>query len=608
MLVHRPRLKTQGVAVTTVAMLALGACDDPTARTDLRPEGPPDVLAVMVLNDAVDGLVESATYCKPGDEKRPSLVGLPDFTTQQICPEQLSEQVGPVMDAAPELWYVRIVFDELLDPSVEDLIPELDENNQETGIFTGTLRNTQPVTLQCQDVGGTLVDVDYDGYYSPSGNNVTWPLGPSLVIKPDDPASIPVESMCQVTLKEGIRDKSGTPVPADQRVPFSFHIAPVQVIGITPASGATPNPDVGRVDLTFNVAVQGALIPASAFSFDPAVANIGVSASPFPSTSMSVYGELRDSTEYTFTMADGTMVKDKCGRASALSDVSTEFETAALDLVNIVPFRSTSAVPGRKIRLNFNQVMDLTTLTEGVDYEWVGAEKPELRTTPSPELPFAYDPADPSVLIVNGVFKLGTRYQFKLKAGAKISDCPGRNPLIPVANQQCPAAANQRELTIAEEQLIDITTATAATAITAVSVAAGELDATNQPVARAAVTISATGGQTIRKKDATENVFIRFDFNQDMAGDTLTTSEFTLTKADGTAVTIPATPGYGTTSRTTLDLGELPAGSYKFTLKMGATITDRLINSPTTYTQAADRVITFTVAVGAPPFSCLGAP
>ena len=608
MLVHRPRLKTQGVAVTTVAMLALGACDDPTARTDLRPEGPPDVLAVLVLNDAADGLVESATYCKPGDEKRPSLVGLPDFTTQQICPEQLSEQVGPVMDAAPELWYVRIVFDELLDPSVEDLIPELDENDQETGIFTGTLRNTQPVTLQCQDVGGTLVDVDYDGYYSPSGNNVTWPLGPSLVIKPSDPTLIPVESMCQVTLKDSIKDKSGTSVTPDQRVPFSFHIAPVQVISITPASGATANPDVGRVDLTFNVAVQvdATSLPLSAFTFKPAVANMGVS--QHAPNAVYVFGELRDSTEYTFEVKNGTPVKDKCGRVSMLEDVSTDFETAALDLVNIVPFRSTSAVPGRKIRINFNQVMDLTTLTEGADYEWVDNVKPDFPTTPSPEPPFAYDPVDPSVIIVGGVFKPGTNYKFKLKAGAKISDCPGRNPLIPVANQQCPAAANQRELTIAEEQLIDITTATAPTAITAVSVAAGELDASNQPVPRTAVTISGTGGQTIRKSAATENVFVRFDFNQDMMGDTLTTSEFTLTKADGTAVTIPATPGYGTTSRTTLDLGELPAGSYKFTLKKDAAITDRLITNPTTYTQAADRVFTFTVAVGATPFSCLGAP
>ncbi|HSK02492.1 MAG TPA: hypothetical protein VK932_14665, partial [Kofleriaceae bacterium] len=67
MLVHRPRLKTQGAVVSTVAMLALGACTDPAARTDLRPEGPPDVLAVLVLNDALDGLVESAAFCKAGD-------------------------------------------------------------------------------------------------------------------------------------------------------------------------------------------------------------------------------------------------------------------------------------------------------------------------------------------------------------------------------------------------------------------------------------------------------------------------------------------------------------------------------------------------------------
>src|SRR5262245_29484264 len=123
MLVHRPRLKTQGAVVTAVAMLALSACEDPTARTNLRPEGPPDVLAVLVLNDALNGLVESATFCKPGDEKRPGLVGLPDFTTTQICPDTLTEAAPQIINASPELWYIRVMFDELLDASIEDLIP-----------------------------------------------------------------------------------------------------------------------------------------------------------------------------------------------------------------------------------------------------------------------------------------------------------------------------------------------------------------------------------------------------------------------------------------------------------------------------------------------------
>src|SRR5438093_3799269 len=113
-----------GVVAATAGVLALGACSDPVQRTDLRPEGPPEVLAVLVQNDPVGGVLESATYCAPGDEKRPGLVGLPDFTSHQICPDDLSQGATEVTDAWPDGWYVRIMFDELLDPNIEQLIDE----------------------------------------------------------------------------------------------------------------------------------------------------------------------------------------------------------------------------------------------------------------------------------------------------------------------------------------------------------------------------------------------------------------------------------------------------------------------------------------------------
>src|SRR5689334_10731229 len=179
------RLQTLGAAM--IGTLALGACDDPVADTDLRPEGPPDVLAVLVFNDTENNAVESATYCKPNDPKRPGKVGLPAYGLNPvICPLD-GAPVDMLTDAWPESWYVRIVFDELLDPDVETLEPVLDAMGNETDMATGSLAATQPVILKCQDVNGVMIDVDYDGYYSPSGNTVTWPLGPSLVIKPLDP-------------------------------------------------------------------------------------------------------------------------------------------------------------------------------------------------------------------------------------------------------------------------------------------------------------------------------------------------------------------------------------------------------------------------------------
>jgi hypothetical protein len=600
MLVHRPRLKTQGAVVSTVAMLALGACTDPTARTDLRPEGPPDVLAVLVLNDALGGLVESAAYCKAGDEKRPGLVGLPDFTTQQVCPEEIGLQPAELSNAAPEIWYVRIMFDELLDPSVEDLIPVLDENDQETGVFNGTLRNTQPVKLECEVAGPSgspvFVAVDYDGYYSPSGNAVTWPLGPSLVIKPLDPTIIPVDTRCRVEINSTVRDKSGEPVPADQRGPFHFRMASAEIISISPGPGERVNPEFGGVDLTFNVEVDASSISSTMYSFTPAMTNAGVF--QYAASGVFIYGDMLDEQEYAFEIAEGTKIKDKCGKESTLrgDNLATEFTTAPLSLVNIVPFQGPGAIPSRKIRINFNQIMDGSTLVEGEDDEWVG-ERPELPGTPTPPQ-FAYDGADPSILIVNGVYKLGTNYQFRLKAGATIRDCPS---LATIGN----CSTSPGELTIAQEQLINITTATAISN-TSVSIGAGS----TSPRGASVTTISGAGGQTIHKIADNENIFVRFAFNQDMNGSTLDANEISLTKADGTptGISFPVAVGTGTASVTTFNVGALPAGSYKFTLKQGATVEDRL-STPNTYTQGSNREFTFNVVVDSPspPFSCLGA-
>src|SRR3954451_4512455 len=111
--------RTHGVVATTLSVLAMGACADPEQNTDLRPEGPPDVLAVLVMTDASSQLVEKATFCKPNDDKRPSQVGLPDFTIQQVCPDALGDSAAEVDTAYPDGWYVRIMFDELLNPEIE---------------------------------------------------------------------------------------------------------------------------------------------------------------------------------------------------------------------------------------------------------------------------------------------------------------------------------------------------------------------------------------------------------------------------------------------------------------------------------------------------------
>lgn len=273
MLANVLRLRTPGVIAITLATLA--GCEDPTATTDLRPEGDPEVLSVLVMNDSADLVGETATFCKPGDEKRPAFVATP-IGGLIICDADLSIDAEQVTDAVPtDLagggdgsggWYVRIMFDELLDPNVEELLPIIDPDTMlDTGQSTGSLANTQPVTLTC---GGT--DIAYDGYYSPSGNSVTWPLGPSLFVTPTDRASIPTGSDCTIAIKDIVTDKGGASVPADQRGDggeYGFSISPLALAATSPkraAAGAMPALIVPEapVKLVFNAFVDPASLTA----------------------------------------------------------------------------------------------------------------------------------------------------------------------------------------------------------------------------------------------------------------------------------------------------------------------------------------------------------
>jgi hypothetical protein len=233
-------LVDRSMVVATISAGALFAgCADPDLPTDLRKHGPPNVTTVTVMSDLRTGvdpgfpqgpsdlsrLIESATHCRINDEKRPGLVDLPTLRTTQVCPDDLSRAslTEGSAEAAPPDWFVRIVFDKLLDPNVEDLVPQLDANMKPTGVMLGTLVNTQPVTLTCNGA-----DVPYDGYYVPNGNRVSWPLGPALFVQPLSAMSVPTGATCEVGIKDIVHNKKGESVPADQRS-FTFNIAPMKL-------------------------------------------------------------------------------------------------------------------------------------------------------------------------------------------------------------------------------------------------------------------------------------------------------------------------------------------------------------------------------------------
>jgi hypothetical protein len=249
MLVYR---STVAAAIFAGALLV--GCTAPDQPTDLRTDGPPNITAVMVMSDLrtpsdpspprLGGrLYESATFCRASDEKRPGLVGLPDVTTMQVCPEDLTKDVADSgkVEGAPPNWFARVVFDQLLDPTVEDLVDQLDAMMKPTGTKLGTIATTQPVTLQCTNAAGTLVDVPYGGYYVPNGNSISWPLGPALFVQPTSAVSVPVGATCQVGVKDMVHNKAGDQVASDQRSKkFEFKIAPMDL------RFSDPDPEDGK--------------------------------------------------------------------------------------------------------------------------------------------------------------------------------------------------------------------------------------------------------------------------------------------------------------------------------------------------------------------------
>jgi len=220
-------------------VLGFGACSAPVEHTDLRPDGPPEVLAVLASDDPDGaGAVETATFCKTGDDKRPGLVPAALAGPTQVCPDDPKVGADEVTDTQPVGWYVRIMFDELLNPDTAETLLDLTGTKpcpfpmDPMATCRGSLATTQPVTITCAGA-----DVPYDGYYDPSGNSFTWPLGPSLFIAPNDTSTIATGTECEVTIKDSdsVQDKDGNHVPTAQLGPYKFKIAPLALLSEDPA-------------------------------------------------------------------------------------------------------------------------------------------------------------------------------------------------------------------------------------------------------------------------------------------------------------------------------------------------------------------------------------
>jgi hypothetical protein len=646
------------VAVTVGVLLGFG-CDDPELNTDLRPAGDPEVLAVLVMTDAAFHLSEQATYCKLRDELRPGLVGLPDFTTQQVCPETLSEGVDAVDKAYPDGWYVRIMFDELLDPSIEELTEIIDEDTgQGTGSFEGSIAGADPVSLECQSVvGDAFVKVDYDGYYSPSGNRVTWPVGPSLVIKPNAPELVATGKECQLFLNGSIVDKDGNDVPLAQRGPYTFKIAPVTIIATDPSDSDPDDqetaPALTEVDahhlyfsnfyFQFNTEVTidsicddvdlpgtfEAVFADADFGFgycdegteqfqiDPPVlpsdAGGGWGVCNFSGDPCSTFADctdpdddhcdstyaytfnglaaddeigigyntpLKTETAYTFSLKTGTKLKDRCGVETTLTEPTPANFQVVRFLTNpfeLVEGSETNILTGdvapmvRKPTLSFTNVVDPSTL-----------DTSEYTLTPTPDS-FAISQFTGGDIIFAGNYAPDTMYTLTINAGATFSDYYGAS----------------------------FTTAEAIT-----------VSWKTQPK----ITLTASSpadNDEVQKLQFRERVDVALSFNANMDPATLEPgTDFTFVNSQ-TNVAVPAydpatapngfiiaagsggSGNYCAPDSLGCDLrirADLPPGSYKFTLKAGAMVSDLLGNA---YTQEKDLIINFTVLPAAAATPCL---
>lgn len=218
------------------------SCENPVLHTEHNTLGAPEVTTVLILSekdqsdanrDGVKDTNEVATFCGQAEGMK---------VHRGFCKTGDNGEVlaaNPVMNANPAAWFARVVFSELLNPAVEELIPA-GENNEK---IVGSLLNTQPVEVIC---GGRVIA--YDGFYDPSGNDVTQRPGPALIIQPT--AQVATGSECFLTVKPSVVDKDGFQVDAAFAGPFRFGIAAMDVGAISPEPGA----ESIALDATFTVA------------------------------------------------------------------------------------------------------------------------------------------------------------------------------------------------------------------------------------------------------------------------------------------------------------------------------------------------------------------
>jgi hypothetical protein len=239
----------------TAAVVA--GCTDEELQSELDTKGPPRVTLVTVET----GGGEVPAYCPGEDADKISVVCFDAAGNYSF------DAAAPAF-AAPIGGSVRLAFNELLDPDrAEELVIVRDETGQPARdpygnpVLRGTLVSSQPVILTCNEQ-----PVAYDGFYNPSGNHLSLPPGPSLVIRPLGPVATGARCTVEVVEGEsnpgfGVFDKAGNPVSAEDRGPFEFQIAPLAITDASPSGATGVTVEVTPL-VTFNTPIDPASLGA----------------------------------------------------------------------------------------------------------------------------------------------------------------------------------------------------------------------------------------------------------------------------------------------------------------------------------------------------------
>ncbi len=432
------RYRTQGLLAVGFGLAAAG-CEPPVLATDLRPAGPPDVLATLTINP-LSG-VETSVQCKyvgtARDPKGPGVV-----FGAEICPDEVADfapdRLEPRIDGVS--WGIRVMFDELLNGDlVETLncteVPDVGE------ICEGSFDDTQPVTLRC---GADNTEVSYRGYYVPNGNNTTLPLGPSIVIQPNPGELVfATGSTCTVALKpDRIKDKDGESPPAAD-LSIAAQIADLALIAVDPvdeedpADRATISPDpvaAGAAAFVFNASIDDTMLDPAAFE----ISAVGGAALPttfaadayntagltdavyvFPNTTTKIFLP----GAYSATMKPTRVTEANGGTLMVAAAQTTRFNVA---FGKTGQTSGTNLAVNAPIRISFNNTIDPAS---------IGADDLEMFTTTAGNAPVTFTtavgnstsaalnnvPNNAIIITPSAELPLGT-HVVRFKAGAEVQD------------------------------------------------------------------------------------------------------------------------------------------------------------------------------------------